>query len=311
MTLGDLIADVLALAGSPVSRATDTSGHILVRQGGSAANVAREVVRAGGAATFIGAVGRDPWGGQLTHALRGAGVDVHVVVRPQPTARIVALVEPDGERTFVTDRGAADELRAGDVRIAWLRGASALHLPAYSLFHGRPLAGAARRAAGSARSGGGAVTVDLASSGPILALGAAEAWRRVADVEPDVLFGNAAETAAVLDGRPETDLLRLARIVVIKLGAAGCRVLVRPVPADGPSARASALPRVLAVSTRSLESRDTTGAGDAFAAGFLVSWLRAPGEHRHSATVLRAAARAGHRAAYRLLRTADRAAILA
>ena len=308
MTLGDLIVDVVALAEAPVGRATDTRGRIVVRQGGSAANVAREVVRAGGAAAFIGAVGRDPWGEQLTHALRSAGVDVHVLVRPQPTARIVALVEPDGERTFVTDRGAADELRAADVRIAWLRGAFALHVPAYSLFHGRPLAGAARRAAGLARSSGGAVTVDLASSAPILALGAAEAWRRVADVEPDVMFANAVETAAILDGRPETDLLSLAPIVVVKLGAEGCRILVRP--AAGRSALPSAVPGVLVVSTRSLAPRDTTGAGDAFAAGFLVSWLRAPGERRHAATVLRAAARAGHRAAARLLRTADRAAIL-
>ncbi len=230
VSLGDLIVDVVASATGPLAHGSDRSGRIVFRQGGSAANAARWVAASGGEAVFVGAVGRDGWGGRLAAALRGAGVTTHLVVKRAATARIVAIVLPDGERTFVTDRGAADLLVPADLRRAWFVKAGALHLPAYALYN-RPLDSAARRAVELARAAGAIVTVDLASRQPILDLGPAEAWRRVAAVAPDMLFANAAEAEAVLDGRPQLDLLDLAPIVVVKQGGAGCRV-ARPRRAD-------------------------------------------------------------------------------
>lgn len=292
MTLGDLIVDVVASASGPLARGSDRSGRITVRQGGSAANTARWVARSGGEAVFIGAVGRDAWGHRLRASLTEAGVRAHLVAKRAPTARIVAIVEPDGERTFVTDRGAADLLEASDLRPRWLAGAAALHLPAYSLYN-EPIAAAAGRAAELARAVEALVSVDLASSQPILELGAAEAWRRVAAVAPDLLLANAAEAGAILDGRPERDLLDLSPIVVIKLDNAGCRVLAR--------SRSVAAPVAIEVPTRPIAATDTTGAGDAFAAGFLVRWLATGQAVRTRPSSLRRAALAGHRAASRLL----------
>ncbi|MET1232680.1 MAG: carbohydrate kinase family protein, partial [Candidatus Limnocylindrales bacterium] len=283
VTLGDLIVDVVAAAAGPLAYGSDRAGSVALRQGGSAANTARWIVASGGQAVFIGAVGRDEWARRLAASLTRAGVVVHAVGKAAPTARIVAIVEPGGERTFVTDRGAADLLVASDLRPRWFAGAVGLHLPAYSLYN-RPLASAALRAVQLARAAGAMVSVDLASRQPILDLGPGEAWSRIASVTPDVLFANASEAEAILEGRTERALLDLAAIVVVKRGGTGCRVLARPVSprairSPGDVGRASL---VLDVPTAPVQVRDTTGAGDAFAAGFLVRLLaREPGT-RHT-----------------------------
>ena len=126
-----------------------------------------------------------------------------------------------------------------------------------------------------AHEAGALVSVDLASAEPLRAFGAEPARVAVAGVAPDILFANEAEEAA-LGGR----LSELAPLLVVKLGAGGCRVGDVVVPTDP------------------IEAADTTGAGDAFDAGFLLGWLGG-GEAE-------AAARMGHGAAAKLLTTPPR-----
>lgn len=299
MSLGDLIVDVVVTASGPLAHGSDRAGSIGFRQGGSAANTARWVARCGGEAVFIGAVGRDEWGRRLGAALAEAGVEAHLITRNAPTARIVVLVGGDGERSFVTDRGAADLLAPDDLRPGWFRRRDgvagqqpvALHLPGYSLYT-EPLAAASRRAVELARVSGALVSVDLASRQPILDLGPNEARSRMTYIAPDLLFGNVAEVEAILDGRDRAALLDLAPIAVIKDGAKGATILHRD--------------RVKEVPTTAIFARDTTGAGDAFAAGFLVRWLADGPDGRGDGPAMTAAARAGHRAARRLLRGTQR-----
>ena len=104
VSLGDLIVDVVASASGPLASGSDRAGTIAFRQGGSAANTARWVASCGGEAVFIGAVGRDEWGHRLGAALTNAGVEVHLATKNAPTARIVVLVDADGERTDGIDR---------------------------------------------------------------------------------------------------------------------------------------------------------------------------------------------------------------
>ena len=129
-------------------------GAVRLHQGGSAANTARWLARLGVRTTLICAVGRDGPGRALVAALRADGVDVRGA-RPAGarTARIGMVVDADGERSFVADRGAADLLAPDDLRPAWFAGAGVLHLPAYSLL-GAPLGDAARRAIELARAAG-------------------------------------------------------------------------------------------------------------------------------------------------------------
>lgn len=289
VALGDLVLDVSASVREPIATGTDTPATVRFRQGGSAANTARAVARIGGTAVLVAAVGRDPWGTALVRVLRDAEVAVHAPRVAAPTARIVVIVSPNGERSFLTERGAADLLLPGHLQERWFH-RDALHLPAYSLFNA-PLREAAVAAAGMARAAGAAVSVDLASRRPIAARGRTGARRDIEAVAPDVLFANVEEAAALTGGWRREALLDVAPVVVLKQGRSGCLVLVR----RGTDAIA------LAVAAKAVDAPDTTGAGDAFDAGFLVSWLAADPGARRDPRVLRTAALAGHRAALRHL----------
>lgn len=294
VVLGDLLLDVVARADAGLRPGSDVEGTVRFRVGGSAANVARSFARLGGSATLICAVGRDGWGARLVEVVRSDGVTVRPVRVTGESGRLLALVGVDGERTFVTERGATDGIRATDLRATWFRGVGALHVPAYGLIRDEPYA-AARRAAELAREAAGRrsllVSVDLASYGPLRDLGVPVAKRRVASLGPDLLFANRREAAALTGRRAHfTPLLDLAPVVVVKEGAGGCRVLWRMGGEDGR----------LEVATTALAAPDTTGAGDAFAAGFLRVLMGVDGPV--SAAILRRAALAGHRSAADLLR---------
>jgi sugar/nucleoside kinase (ribokinase family) len=297
VAIGDLVLDIVVRAERPPVTGTDVAGQISFRVGGSAANTCRAFAQAGGAATFIGAVGDDHWGRRLTASLRRDRVDVRVARLAMPSARLVALIDPTGERTFVTQRGAADRLTPAHVRRTWPAAVDVLHLPAYSLL-AEPLASAARAALDRARQGAALVSLDVASHGPLLELGRAAATTLLVDVGADVLLANADEAAALAGRRDMRQLLDIAPVLVIKEGAAGCRLLWR-----AGSERAAPDVLQLDVATKPIDALDTTGAGDAFDAGFLHALAVAGGTAagRHSAQALRRAAVAGHHAAARLL----------
>jgi ribokinase len=297
VVLGDLALDVVVA--SPRARLTgsDVPGSVALRQGGSAATTARVLAALGADATLVAAVGTDRVGRALVRDLRNAGVRVRAVrIAGGRTARI-AVILAAGERSFVADRGAADALAPALVPTAWFAGIDALHVPAYSLLS-EPLAGAARRAIDLARSRRAAVSIDLASSGPLLALGRRAAMDLVVGLSPDLLFGTAAEAEALLGPGEPAGLTNAAPVVVVKRGGAGVSVLARRDDDDSVVA--------FDVATRPLPPGDPTGAGDALDAGFLAVWAAAPRAERSSVGVLRRAALAGNQAARRYLSTPRR-----
>jgi sugar/nucleoside kinase (ribokinase family) len=291
VVLGDLMLDVVLAPARPFETGTDVPGTVALRQGGSAANTARWLARLGVATTLIAAVGRDAAGRALVEELKRDGVAMRVArVAGARTGRIGVLLAPGGERSFVADRGAADALLPEHVDGAWFRGAAALHLPAYSVLT-EPLASASRRAIELARASGAVVSLDLASSGPLGAGGRRPAIELVRGLRPDLLFATEAETHAILGGQPVERLLSLATVAVVKRGAKGASVLAR-----------DAERRLrFEVATGQLATTDTTGAGDAFDAGFLASWLAQRSRGTSLTASLQRAALAGHRAAARHL----------
>ena len=294
--IGDLMLDVVVRPNAELAKGTDVPGSVRLRLGGSAGNTCRTFVALGGAAAFIGAVGSDPLGRRLAAALADAGVTTHLVRVDGLTPRLAALIAPNGERSFITERAVADSLHASDLKQRWFARADALHVPAYSLLH-PPLSEASLRAAALVRARGGLVSVDLASRAPLLAVGADAGLRAVRACAPDILFANRDEMSALVGARGARKLLDVAPIVVIKLGSAGCRVLWR-----GTAGAAGAAPLEIEVATKPIKATDTTGAGDAFDAGFLFSLLSGGFERdKPSAAQLRKAALAGHRAAARAL----------
>ena len=286
--------DVVLAPTRELETGTDVPGRVSFAQGGSAANTARWLGRLGARVGLISAVGRDPAGRALVDAVRSDRVTARVArVAGARTGRVGVLVMPGGERSFVTDRGAADRLEPGDLRPAWFAGADALHVPAYSLLT-EPLGTAATAAVRLAREAKAMVSLDLASTGPLLAGGRAAAYHLIAVSSPDLLFATAHEAEALLGGGPLEGLLELAPMAVVKRGSKGATVLAR----SGPAERVR-----LEVATTPVATADTTGAGDAFDAGFLVGWFAARRAGIGSTAALRRAAVAGHRAAARQIST--------
>lgn len=287
------MVDVVLAPERPLERGTDVPGRVSIVQGGSAATTARWLARLGAKASLIAAVGRDPSGRALVDVVNSDGVQMRVTrVVGARTGRIGIVVSPDGERSFVADRGAADVLPPADLRAAWFARSDALHLPVYSLL-GEPLGQAGRRAVTLAREAGAIVSVDLASIGPLLANGRRTARTLIEEVAPDLLFATAAEAEALLGSYAAEGLLEFAQTAVVKRGAKGATVL----------ARAGTERLRFEIATQHLTAVDTTGAGDAFDAGFLVGWFTARASGRSLPAALQRAALAGHRAAARQLTT--------
>jgi sugar/nucleoside kinase (ribokinase family) len=275
--VGDLVEDVVVWTDG-LAVGTDNPATVHRCRGGSAANVAAAAARLGSRARFVGRVGDHPLGDLLVAQLRvvGAGVEVGGE-REGRTGSVVVLVTPDGERTMLNDRGAAVDLARPYAD--WLDDVAVVHLPAYSLF---PSGGALARTTWLLRQWsvdrGIPWTLDVSSTTLIDPVGASRFVEAIAGYAPDVLFANADEARALgLDGDEPTVPAGVG-VVVIKDGPRPARVVTR-----GSGAAEVALPPLDCVVT------DTTGAGDAFAAGFLVA--RLAGADAVEAT------RAGHAAA--------------
>ena len=293
--LGDLVLDVVVVPDRPLELGTDVPGRVSFVQGGSAATTARWLGRLGAQSSLICAVGRDATGRALVEALRSDGVTPRVVrVAGARTGRIGVLVTSDGERSFVQDRGAALLLGPADLRPEWFARADAVHVPTYSLL-GEPLGLAGQRAVELARQAGATVSVDLSSISPLLAHGRRAARTLMATTAPDILFASAAEAEALLGAHGPDGLLEYAAIAVIKRGSRGATVMARGADGDRPLR--------FEVATRQVAATDTTGAGDAFTAGFLVGWFAARADGRSTGASLQRAALGGHRAAARQLTT--------
>jgi sugar/nucleoside kinase (ribokinase family) len=291
--LGDLVVDVVLRPDRALEHGSDVPGRVAFTQGGSASTAARWLGRLGARSSLIAAVGRDAAGRALVEAIRSDRVTPRVVrVAGMRTGRIGVLVTPDGERSFVQDRAAALQLGPADLKAAWFARADAVHLPIYSLVD-EPLGLAGRRSIELGRDAGAAISLDLASIGPLLARGRRAARSLIAEIAPDILFATAAEAEAFLGKYAVEGLLDVASIAVVKRGSQGATVLAR----EGDQRLR------FEVATTPISATDTTGAGDAFDAGFLVAWFTSRAAGRSLQASLQRAALAGHRAAGRQLTT--------
>jgi len=250
VVVGDLVEDVIVWPNAPTRYATDNPCVVHRSRGGSAANVA--VFASPLLPTrFIGCVGDDPAADVLTSELAGHGVDVRVQRRGR-TGTVVVLVAADGERTMYPDRAAAGQLTT--VPEAWLESAALLHAPSYC-FAAEPAASAVLAMIRYAGQVGIPVSLDASSTGMIDTYGLARYLDLVESIRPAVFFANAHEARLVDVTGPQF----AATLTVVKNGADSTTVTVPggtpqtvPVPPSPPA-------------------RDSTGAGDAFAAGFLAA----------------------------------------
>ncbi len=279
LVVGDVVDDIVVRPLGSVNTASDTDAEIRRTAGGSAANVAAWLGHLGADVRFVGRAGVE---GAARHreALTAYGVDARVGADPDAeTATIVLNLDPAGERTMFVDRAANARLSSDDLPADVLDGVGWLHLTGYSFFDDavRPVV---LDLLARARAAGCGVSVDPSSAG-FLAHSGADAflgWVAGADVLlPNLLEGRF--LTALED--PDEVAAALAQpfpAVVLTLGADGASLTT-----GGTSTRVDPVPATVV---------DTTGAGDAFAAGFLSVWTA----DRDPAAALAAGARAAAQA---------------
>ncbi|WP_432074707.1 carbohydrate kinase family protein [Streptomyces wuyuanensis] len=281
LVVGDVATDVVARHAEALAHGTDTPARIRTLPGGAGANAACWAAFSGCAdVRLLGRVGAGTadWHGAR---LREAGVRPLLVPDEEaPTATVVALVDAEAERTFLTDSGAALRLCPADWSPGLLDGVARLHLSGYLLFSepSRELAGLALA---DALDRGVPVSVDPASAGFIAALGVDRFLAATADAA--VLLPNADE-ARLLTGLPDAadaaaKLSRHVPLTVVTLGAGGALVA----ESGAVTARIAPVPAT---------AIDSTGAGDAFTGAFLAALLAGASPAAAASAGCRAGARA-------------------
>ena len=245
--------------------------------GGSAANTTRGIasLNRGGASAgageidppvFNGAVGRDATGDDFQRSMEGAGVTTALVRKDLPTGISLILVTPDGERTMNTHLGSCRQFGPADLDRARLAHSRVLYLTGY-LWDTENQRKAAEAAVEIARSQERRILVAFDLADPFAVRRYGEAFRASIPGTVDILFGNRDELSILTGGACDEDCVSaaasLAPLVAMKVGSRGCIV--------GWEGRRQHVPGL------SARVVDTTGAGDAFAAGFLHGRLRGLG----------------------------------
>lgn len=250
--LGDAHLDVVVRRFGEVAADSDTPASTSLGVGGQAANVAAWVAALGGRSRLIAARAGDLAAGLVAAELASRGVELVGPVISGRTGVVVALSDGTA-RSMLSDRGVGPLLAAGAIEPGWLDGCVWLHLSAYSLVR-EPARGAAFAAARSARARSARISLDLSSTAAIAEYGVDPFFRLMRELGPDLVLGNEAEAALLGVGQAGQGLIGElpGTELIVKLGARGVLAGGRVHPA-APA-----------------EAADATGAGDAFAAGYLV-----------------------------------------
>jgi sugar/nucleoside kinase (ribokinase family) len=262
--LGILVADVLA---RPVDKFPERGRLVLVDRmelhtGGCAGNTAIGLSRIGVSASVIGKVGRDGFGDFYLGVMQREGVESSGIARDDSanTSSTMVMVHGDGERSFIHYLGANGTLRAADVNLDRAAGAKVLHVAGAFLmpaFDGEPTARILREA----RQRGLITSLDTAWDG---------SGRWMKTIAPclehlDYFLPSIEEARMIVGGGSPEEiadafLARGVGVVALKMGEGGCYAASRTERVRMPAFAVKAI--------------DATGAGDAFAAGFLAGVVK-------------------------------------
>ena len=251
----------------------------LETSGGSAGNTCAVAAGLGARVAFLGKVAPDALGDAFRRDISAAGV--HFPTAPAngglPTARCLILVTPDGQRTMNTFLGASTSFVPGDVDEAVVRDGLVTYLEGF-LFDEPNAQQAFLAAAAAAHAAGREVALSLSDA--FCVNRHRDAFRALVRDEVDILFANEAEICALYEENGFDAAAERAgaevKLAALTRGEAGSLVLRGAERAEVPAAPATVV--------------DTTGAGDAYAAGFLAAYVRGQGLHACGRLGSRAAA---------------------
>jgi sugar/nucleoside kinase (ribokinase family) len=264
IVLGDVMTDIIVKVDDTVRFGSDTRARCSTMAGGSGANQAAWLSERGLQVQFVGCVGDDTFGRAHLQAFARAGISSHcATLRHTSTGMVIVLVQTNGDRTMITDRGANSGLARTHLPTGIFKTGDWFHLSGYTLLDPQTRE-AGLAALQLARDLGMHISVDPSSTAPLVEAGPERflEWTRGADLcfpnldEGGLLTGETDEQAIA------TALCRWYAGVALKMGSRGALWASR---ASGP---------VIALPAEPVQVVDTTGAGDAFCAGFLAGWIK-------------------------------------
>lgn len=225
--------------------------------GDSAANTMSGLAKLGAQAGFLTKMGNDETGDFFTHEMTRTGVEMLALKSNTPTGRVIAMVTPDGERTFATCLGASIELSPDDIKPELFDGWDIFYIEGYLVANPDML----RKAIRTAKEKGLKIAIDLASYNVVEE--SRDFLLELVNDYVDIVFANEQESYALTGMQPEEALHYLAErceIAVVKVGAKGAFVQ-----------RGN---ETVTISPMQADVVDTTGAGDMWAAGFLAGLVK-------------------------------------
>ena len=225
--------------------------------GGSAANTMSGLARLGIEAGFLSKIGTDEVGAFFKKQMVETNVKPQLLTSTTPSGRVIAMVTPDGERTFATCLGAAAEMRADDIRAELFDGWDIFYVEGYLVANPSML----RKAIETAKDKGMTIAIDMASYNVVEE--SREFMLDLINNYVDIVFANEKEAFALTGMEPEAALHFIAercQIAVVKVGAKGAFVQRGD--------------EVVTIPPLEADVVDTTGAGDMWAAGFLAGLVK-------------------------------------
>jgi ribokinase len=279
VVLGDLNLDILATLPGKLPAEGEVQSPIQVIPGGSAGNFARAAAREGAEVRFVGCVGNDLVGDLLVRSLQVQGIETMVKRVDRQSGTILSLVKEDG-KTMICSRGANDGLDSTWIEKVFLRNADHLHLSGYS-FLSTAQRGSTHRAIEIARSLDFTISIDPPPANLIRNFGVPAFLAEISTA--DFIFPNLEEGMILSGEESKKEIVDILAegfpLGVLTLGEAGSLAW------HGKERDRYVSDPITAI--------DATGAGDAFAAGFVLSYLE---DHN-----LAQANQQGNRAALRVL----------
>jgi len=237
-----------------INAATDKFNKVIT-SGGSAANTVHGLGMLGVRAGFIGSIGIDEMGDFFEKEMKEAGVSTLLSRKKTPTGVAIALISPDSERSFATCLGAAVEINPSDLDEAFFSRYDILYLEGYLIFTPQLI----ENACILAKKLNMEVVLDLASYNVVEAK--RSDFMEIASKYVDILIANREEAKAFTgsDGIEALDKMsKISPIAIIKNGAEGSMI--------------KRCDEIIKIEAAPANVRDTTGAGDLYAAGFLYGY---------------------------------------
>lgn len=219
--------------------------------GGSVANSIRALANLGGNTGYMGKIGRDELGEIFRADFERRGVKIHLFYSESATGRVMGLVSPDSERTMATYLGAAAEMLPEEVSEELFHGYEYVYIEGYLVFNHNLI----KACVVAAKKAGVKIAVDLSSFNVVEAN--LDFLKELVRDYVDIIFANEEEAKSFTGLNPEAALHAIAqgnKIAVVKVGKDGSMIKQGDV--------------VVRVGVIPVKAIDTTGAGDAYAAGF-------------------------------------------